>query len=309
MENPCTLEMWGWRRALQTMGSKKGYKTTRNIIDSANQTLSLNLFSHLNQSQIELLSTLPPLEGNDSSLSHDINSGITKQICFQRCVNGFDRLARFRKPQVLNDHPHLFDSFGKDGFFVLILNIRSYYCPSCSQRMLKQYSWSCRFYLQNDNTSVVDLYDFHLCPHLETMILKFKLPDHLDLKALHVASVVGVHESPALNPIVSFNFIEFCLIPPLANEIKLAACTMVKSEYQRTSDFLPEWIAFHYLQGFSHFYIFPDEDPSHLSIKLQSLINQNIVTIMDFMWPYAGYNNQQSQQNSCVYRMQGRVTG
>jgi hypothetical protein len=84
---------------------------------------------------------------------------------------------------------------------------------------------------------------------------------------------------------------------------------MVRSDLVRFS--LPynqsvlEWIAYHKLQGFEHFYIYADENPAPLRRLLAPYIADGLVDVIDWEWPTPGFKHQEAQINSCVHRYRG----
>ena len=59
----------------------------------------------------------------------------------------------------------------------------------------------------------------------------------------------------------------------------------IPSRYRRNREQLLEWIAFHRLQGFQHFYIFSnDETPDELIEILRPNIEARVVDVIDWGW-------------------------
>ena len=93
--------------------------------------------------------------------------------------------------------------------------------------------------------------------------------------------------------------------------VTLAACTMLRTDLSRfgqpNSQLLLEWIAYHLLQGFQHFLLFPNEDPSRLRRLLAPYLAEGLVDIVDWEWPgpAPGFQHQPAHINSCLYRYRG----
>ena len=66
-----------------------------------------------------------------------------------------------------------------------------------------------------------------------------------------------------------------------------------------------EWIAYHKLQGFEHFYIYADESPAPLRRLLAPYIADGLVEVIDWEWPTPGAKHQEAQISSCVHRYRG----
>jgi hypothetical protein len=91
--------------------------------------------------------------------------------------------------------------------------------------------------------------------------------------------------------------------------VTLAACTMLRTDLVRfgvpNSQLVLEWIAYHLLQGFRHFLIYPNEDPAHIRRILAPYIADGLVDIVDWEWRTPGFQHQPAHINSCLYRYRG----
>lgn len=189
-------------------------------------------------------------------------------------------------------HPGLYDAFVGDGTAYFIFNVKDGMCLQPASLWFSSL-WVCHFgEIQHKARMVQD-------PHEHTLILSCPLPDALHgfvtTASISVVSTVGV-----------YNYTDVRLCGTRGSvEYTLAACTMVRSELQHSLDFLLEWVAYHKLQGFEHFTIYPDEDPEFLRSALHPWIDEGFVDVVDWEWPTPGFQNQQAQQNSCLYRYRG----
>ena len=65
----------------------------------------------------------------------------------------------------------------------------------------------------------------------------------------------------------------------------MAACTMLKVSLLRYKELVLEWIAYHKLQGFQHFYIYSnDADTKALAAVVQPYIDERVVDIIHWVW-------------------------
>ncbi len=91
--------------------------------------------------------------------------------------------------------------------------------------------------------------------------------------------------------------------------VTLAACTMLRTDLARfglsNSQLVLEWIAYHLLQGFEHFLIFPNEHPARIRRILAPYIAEGLVDIVDWEWRTPGFQHQPAHINSCLYRYRG----
>ena len=67
--------------------------------------------------------------------------------------------------------------------------------------------------------------------------------------------------------------------------LEMAACTMLKVSLLRYKELVLEWIAYHKLQGFQHFYIYSnDADTKALAAVVQPYIDERVVDIIHWVW-------------------------
>lgn len=86
----------------------------------------------------------------------------------------------------------------------------------------------------------------------------------------------------------------------------LTACTSILPEL---AHMVPEWVAWHELQGIEHFYVHSDGPADSVREYLQALIAAGLVTVVDFDWPLSSnriFWSQLPAMNSCLMRARGR---
>ena len=75
------------------------------------------------------------------------------------------------------------------------------------------------------------------------------------------------------------------------------ACTEIRASAAAS---VPEWVSYHSLQGFEHFYIYYDDELNKIRKHLEPLLKSGLVTVMDWQWPERYENShmfQQAEQN------------
>lgn len=141
--------------------------------------------------------------------------------------------------------------------------------------------------------------------HNHTLIVYVAAPAELLQQATTLRHVTI--EGLLLNsPPLRFDSVPFCVIPEAAApRFELAVCTQLN---QSAVHLLPEWVTYHELQGFEHFYVYYTEDPAIARPLLQPFVNAGLVTVVDWHWHprYAGlFVYQQAEENSCLLRARG----
>jgi hypothetical protein len=104
----------------------------------------------------------------------------------------------------------------------------------------------------------------------------------------------------------------FCVVPRShqypEKKWKLASCTSIVAH---SSMQVPEWIAYHRMQGVEHFYIYIDSKGLTLvKMLLAPYVQAGVATIVDFHWPKEHmfkFDFQQSHLTSCFYRLKERA--
>ncbi|KAF8056744.1 STL1 [Scenedesmus sp. PABB004] len=151
--------------------------------------------------------------------------------------------------------------------------------------------------------------------HGHTFIIHAQLPAELQERhdpaaPLHVSIGVELHgnDSGANTATRRYERVPYCLYPPGAPPFRhLVACTMVRQSAVRL---VPEWVAYHALQGVQHFFIYVDDPPGPAEEALRPLVQAGLVTVVDFDWPpeLAGsWAFQQAEQCGCLVRHRGRA--
>ena len=234
-----------------------------------------------------------------------------------RCKNGLDSTSRkyfwaFRR----KGRPTLYDAFAKKNHVYIIFSTNREVCDECGlHQKWASGSWSCSFNnVSSTHATVIS------DKHSRTLVVCCDMYEiaHLPADQIRTVNVLVKENETGTH---YFEKIEYCQYHELAIDTKhhlhtlpshpitLAACTMVKSDLVRFS--LPynvsvlEWIAYHKLQGFQHFYIYANEDPTPLRRLLAPYIADGLVEVVDWQWPTHGYQHQDAQINSCMYRYRG----
>jgi hypothetical protein len=81
---------------------------------------------------------------------------------------------------------------------------------------------------------------------------------------------------------------------------RLAACTMVRSDASINE--LEEWVKYHIIQGWEHFSVYVDGPVDRFT---EFWVNNETVSIVNWHWPDSGFQHQQAEMNSCLYRYRG----
>lgn len=205
-----------------------------------------------------------------------------------------------------NGSPVLTDIFSTKGEVHAIFNTRDGVCRNCPKGRWEELRWWFKFenYTEEAHRPSND-------PHFHTLIVSCPLkadsqsssqhnvPMHVSIEAINKTS----------NTSIGFNNIGFCRYPDdRADESKfkyhLGACTSVVGAHMFR---VPEWIVYHIHQGWEHFYVYANEDPSAARTLLDPFIKMGIVDVIDFEWPRgsADFLQQIVAENSCLTRYRG----
>jgi hypothetical protein len=218
------------------------------------------------------------------------------------CVNGFVQGSR-KLWWRFNDRrfPGLMDAFSRDKKLVTIFNIRKDWCSMCSDRLdWGTARWSC----QHEGDHREHLAHIIL-PHDEhVLILEFPLKtldfneqsltihaqlDNITAEITHHVSYANIPFCPSRDAILGYRY-------------NLTACTSV----QGASKFLlPEWLEYHFIQGYEHVTIFANEDPHEARQLLKPYMEKGLVEIVDWDWPVTNFMQQQAADNDCIQRYKG----
>lgn len=104
-----------------------------------------------------------------------------------------------------------------------------------------------------------------------------------------------------------FNNAPLCLHAVPVQFKHLVACTEITAGAAAA---VPEWVAYHSLQGFEHFVIYVNDELSKVRQHLEPLVKAGLVTVVDWQWPSkfdGGHQFQQAEQNGCLMRMRGQA--
>lgn len=100
--------------------------------------------------------------------------------------------------------------------------------------------------------------------------------------------------------------VPFCTYPRDMPFRHLTACTSILPE---SAHMVPEWVAWHELQGVEHFYVHSDGPADSVRGYLQPLIAAGLVTVVDSDFPLSSnriFYSQLPAMNSCLMRARGR---
>lgn len=145
--------------------------------------------------------------------------------------------------------------------------------------------------------------------HAHTLIVYSELPKllmggHAPELAVSVSIILHLEGEEIVN--TTYAQVPLCLYPSTTEYYHLVGCTEILAE---TAHLVPEWVLYHHLQGFSHFYVYVEGNVSIVSNYLAPMVAAGLVTVVDFTWPQSsskGFWSQQASQNSCILRSRGR---
>jgi galactoside 2-L-fucosyltransferase 1/2 len=198
--------------------------------------------------------------------------------------------------------PSLYDVFTNASTLIFIFQTKKGHCRRCisdnaAQLPLIEYDadgdkrvgmprWECRFPTETVAGSVIKDPHGHIfvliCPGIPSV------------------PRVDVHAQAEGEEILIYNDIEY---EPRheKRQYKLAACTMVKSD--AAIDALMEWVKYHRIQGWDHFSMYVDGPVERIADAFQD--DNWTVSVVDWHWPDSGFQHQQAEMNSCLYRYRG----
>lgn len=172
-------------------------------------------------------------------------------------------------------------------------------------------SWSMLLHATHNSSTLLPAKALGVDAHHHTLIVYSTLPSQLLLNEL---SGVRVEISIMLNVsngkgsfAKEYDRVPLCIEQPASTFHHLVGCTQVLPEVVHH---IPEWIVYHSLVGFEHFYVYAENNVSLVQDYLQPLVHAGLVTVIDFTWPLShkrGFWSQQAMQNSCLLRARGRA--
>lgn len=223
------------------------------------------------------------------------------------CANGLEVTGsrkRFWNFTMGSNIPVLSDIFSKGNYVHAIFNVKKMMCDSCSERDWGELDWTCRF-LGGNQSAVKPVRD----PHGSTLIVSCEIWNYtetvFDIRNPLNVSISAV--SADSSEVLQFNDLVFCMYPTTKSietfKYDLGGCTSIKGDsLQRT----PEWIVYHLLQGWQHFYVYVNENPFEARTLLANFVSEGLIDIIDYEWPeHPRLMHQQSAENSCLLRYQG----
>lgn len=201
--------------------------------------------------------------------------------------------------------PVLMDLFSTNGEVHAVFNTKPALCHHCFGKQWNALQWKFSF-LEGVEYALPPPID----PHQHTLIVSCKiiisayaarhvsLPVHLSIQATESTS----------NHTFEYTNLTFCRYPVQAGPVPnfkylLGACTSVLGDHLFR---VPEWIVYHLQQGWEHFYVYVNEDPSAAHTLLAPFISKGYVDVIDFHFPpINNFTHQQSAENSCLTRYRG----
>lgn len=196
--------------------------------------------------------------------------------------------------------PSLYDAFARDVTLWVVFQSKAGYCSRCVRNgpvmrldyggVAKEPSWSCVFGQERVVAkAIVD-------PHGHVFVITCDIPPSQAAQRVSIlAEAEG--EVPLVYGDVEYHY-------TAKRQLFLAGCTMIRPSLVATQ-LLLEWLAYHRLQGFEHFMIYTDGDPSPLLKSLRVYVEEGIVDVVDWEWPTYGFQHQQAQMHSCLYHYRG----
>lgn len=143
--------------------------------------------------------------------------------------------------------------------------------------------------------------------HGHTLTVHALLPKLLLAHSQHAAERMHVEVKHG-NLTRRYEHVPLCVSPSNSSEFKhLVACTEIMRTFARL---VPEWAAYHSLQGFQHMYIYVNDDVAAVRQHLQPLEDAGLITLVDWEWPQRYYGKlqfQQAEQNGCLVHSRGRA--
>lgn len=206
--------------------------------------------------------------------------------------------------------PGLSDAFHAEERLYVLFNLK---IPG-EYRGISWHAGNWTFLFKEAGYDPVPAYSIGVDGHGHTLTIQTKLPKNLAAQHdNHQLQHLDIEVSVATGQRRRYKNVPFCLYPTPSSTVSfkdLVACTQVKyfAAHQ-----LPEWIIYHQLQGFQHFYIYVNDEPDKIAAVrdlLAPVTQDGIVTVVDWNWPAHHMHNfqyQQAEQNGCLMRHRGRA--
>ena len=259
--------------------------------------------------------SMPVYPGTISKDSVQGKTGISeRKSSANRCRDGVDHVNRTEFWKYNDDvFPGLHDVFAKNGtvFFILLVEDKR------TKQIFggKSTGWVCSFehcsavsYGEIYSGSKQKVTEIVGCPIPKACALKWAASDPNCTQTQDVTlSAKTEYGTP-----FTFKDVKFCRYPEPAQwtprvqaakstlydnatggdigavgpyALEMAACTMLKVSLLRYKELVLEWIAYHKLQGFQHFYIYSnDADTKALAAVVQPYIDERVVDIIHWVW-------------------------
>lgn len=225
------------------------------------------------------------------------------------CWNGMEAIGsreRFWNFNNSTGRPILVDLLSTHGQVHAVFNTREGVCHNCPKGNWEDLRWWCKF-----DVGTGEAFPIVNDPHGHTLIVScnLTLSDFARTMPNNPVSMSITAISKTTNLTTSFENLEFCRYPNDRGIVKtqkfhLGACTSVTGAHLFR---VPEWIIYHLQQGWEHFYIYANEDPSAARSLLDPFIKRGVVEVVDFQWPRSSHDflQQMAAENSCLIRYRG----
>lgn len=209
--------------------------------------------------------------------------------------NSTKRLWRFYN----KDLPSLYDAFTNSSALIFIFQTKKGHCSRCisdsaAQLPLIEYGgdgdkrvgvprWECRFQTAVVAGSVMRDPHGHIfvliCPGIPSV-------PRVEVRAQAEGEEALVYTDIEYEP------------RHKQHKYKLTACTMVRSDTDIYA--LTEWVRYHQFQGWDHFSVYVDGPGERIAAAFRD--DNWTVSVVDWNWPDRGFQHQQAEMNSCLYR-------
>ncbi|MEW5316053.1 MAG: hypothetical protein WDW38_007443 [Sanguina aurantia] len=223
--------------------------------------------------------------------------------------------------------PAIVDMFSSSGRLHVIINTKSTACPGCHAVDWHGLAWRCEYGDGSVETAPPPKAD----PHNHSLIVSCKLrlstaeanhpnqPVRVSITAYNTPS--SFSDSGVTATVVEYPNVAFCRYPYDRSDASthfnlrtgavehhykhnLGACTSVAGAHLYR---VPEWVTYHLQQGWQHFYIYVNEDPTAARALLAPFIESGLLDVIDFQSPPGSrtFSQQQAAENSCLARYRG----
>ena len=206
------------------------------------------------------------------------------------CAGGFLKSRQAFWPINKDGFPFLADAIVSNSTLYVVFNTKI--LPGPLRLKWPMANWTFNF----ASGDTITAQSFGSDPHGHTFIIYSIISNNMLQQNVSIAvtSPMGSHK---------YENIPFC--PHFETQKRgIISCTQCLVD-ERYMPLLPEWVAYHILQGIEHIYIYANGPAGRMQAFLKPFISVGVVTVVDWHWPkkYQGdFAFQQSQENSCLLR-------